>query len=587
MKTNVKKSTAILCLGLILGTSVVTGCSLVTTNYDKYYNAVAARIDFKDGSKIEITRKDLRIAYSTYQFNQYVENYGFTQEEAYTKALDYLVSKELAIRDAEIKSKELNADDAILTSKEKTYLWEKTYESMESNIDSYLNKQETEDKKTNENAVTRNVFERQAELVYDEQKDEYSLILPESAKSEFEAHEFWSAGNKDAETSAGKEEIFNLMQSYIKDNNPLKDAYQKYLSDIKTSEKELKLSTDAKSVFTREIERVYGIVYDSYMVNKYQDFVSSNKTNNVLISEMLELYSSRVRADYSTYSGTDQKETIKEKSGELYYFEDDADWFYVSHILIKFDSNEQAEYDKYTAEIEKIKKGEESQYSIDFAQSKIDDLYNNLVGIQRVETSENVFEEQEGVVAPNVSVVFDRIKEEVNSAKNSREKIEKFNDLIYVYNEDPGMLNSTYNYIVGVDYSKPTLDDDGLEKTSYTSYSNWVEEFNNAAIQLYNNGNGEIGNLYDGLIKSNYGVHIMMYAGEAGNLFNNIDGNFELQTKDIVKLYNTRLNEGTAKTYFDLMYEECVPESSAIFQNIDLKRLKQDTKKITYFPKAF
>ena len=134
MKTNVKKSTAILCLGLILGTSVVTGCSLVTTNYDKYYNAVAARIDFKDGSKIEITRKDLRIAYSTYQFNQYVENYGFTQEEAYTKALDYLVSKELAIRDAEIKSKELNADDAILTSKEKTYLWEKTYESMKDSI---------------------------------------------------------------------------------------------------------------------------------------------------------------------------------------------------------------------------------------------------------------------------------------------------------------------------------------------------------------------------------------------------------------------------------------------------------------------
>ena len=55
---SMKKSIAVLCMGLVFGGSVITGCSLVTLDYNAYYNAVAARVDFKDGSKIEITRKE-------------------------------------------------------------------------------------------------------------------------------------------------------------------------------------------------------------------------------------------------------------------------------------------------------------------------------------------------------------------------------------------------------------------------------------------------------------------------------------------------------------------------------------------------
>ena len=592
MKNKVKRSTALLCLGFVLCSSVVTGCSLVTTNYQKYYDAVAARIEYSDGHKIEITRRDVRTTYATYGFDQYLQN-GLSQKEAYTKAVDYLVSKELAIRDAEIKSRAINPDDAILTQKEKDYLWEKTYESMESNIDSYLNKQDDSQQKPSESSITRNVYERQVKLEYNELKGEYSLILPESAKSEFEEHEFWSSGNKNAETEEGKAEIYELMLKYIKDNKPLQDAYQKYFSDIKTSEKELKLSKDEKSVFEREIERVYGIVYDSYMINKYNDFISGDKTNNVLISEMLDLYSSKVRADYATYNGVDQTDTIKEKSGDLYYIqENNTNWFYVSHILVKFDETEQADFDKYTAEIEKIKNGEETEYTLEYYENKIEEIYTNLTGVKRVETSENIFEEKEGVVAPNVSSLYNEIKSQINTEKTEKDKIEKFDDLIYIYNEDPGMFNATYNYIVGVDYTKPTIDEDGKLKTGYTVYSNWVEEFNKAAVELYNNGNGQVGDLYtggeyNGLIRSNYGVHIMMYAGEAKNLFNGINSKFELNTKDIITLYNARLNAGTEKTYFDVIYEECVPETSYIFQNIDLKRLKDETSKITYYPKAF
>ena len=153
------------------------------------------------------------------------------------------------------------------------------------------------------------------------------------------------------------------------------------------------------------------------------------------------------------------------------------------------------------------------------------------------------------------------------------------------------MLNAKYNYIVGVDYTTPSQDEEGNVK-NYTVYSDWVQEFNDAAVELYDNGNGVIGTIYEGgdykgLIRSDYGVHIMMYAGEAKNLFNGINANFELQTEDIITLYNSRLNQGTKKTYFDLMYEELVPSDSTVFQSLDLKRLQEATKAITYYPKAF
>ena len=602
---SMKKSIAVLCMGLVLGGSVITGCSLVTLDYNAYYNAVAARVDFKDGSKIEITRKELRTAYSQYGFSQYVQN-GLSQEEAYTKALDYLVSKELSIRDAEIRAREVNPDDAILTKLEKKYLWEKTYEAMISNIDSYLSKEDSKDESKNESAVKRETFDRKCELVYNPTTGKYSLELPEGEQSDFESHKYWSTGDMDTETEAGKQAIFEGMLNYIKDSTENKDAYQQYLQNVRNSEKVFKLSTDAKSVFYREIDRVYGIMYDSYMVGKYEDYICSNENNNVVISQMLDLYSSKVRNAYTTYNGVDQTSDVKDKSGDIYYFNDGINWFYVTQILVKFDEKEQALYNDYTAQIEKLKKNEETNGElIEDYEKKIDNLYKNLAGIKRVETSANVFEEKKDVKAGNSSVVFEEIVKAVNEQKTNTGKIEKFDDLIYVYNEDPGIMNTTYNYIVGVDYTTPSTKDDKV--LPYTVYSKWVDEFNTAAIELYNHGAGQVGdiygvstdgsnytleidedtNSYKGLIRTSYGVHIMMYSGEAKNLFNGIDENFEAQEKDIQVLYDTRLKSSTNKTYFDLLYEECVPKESSIAQSIDLNRLKSETQNITYFPKSF
>ena len=412
-------------------------------------------------------------------------------------------------------------------------------------------------------------------------------------------HVFWSDGGKDAKTEAGKEDIYTRILDYIKDDSAKKDAYNKYLSDVKQSEKNLNLTKDAKSVYMREIDRVYGVLYDSFMVSKYTDYITSQTTNNVVIEEMLNLYASKVRGDYTSYHGSDQTEAIKNNSGGIYYFEDGINWFYVSHILIKFDETtnrsefegrtEKGQYDYLKSELEKVKNGEESSFENDTqVEEKIQALYDNLIGLKRIETSENVFEEDESASKAERNANFilnDVVKPQIKAQSTSEGKAKKFDDLIYVYNEDPGMLNATYNYIVGVGYTKPSTVDD--EIVGYTAYSNWVSEFNKAAISLYNNGNGVVGDLYDGLIKSDYGVHIMMYAGKAENLFSNINSKFTLQQSDIVTLWNAKVKAGSEKTVFDVIYDECVPQTTSIFQNLDKDRLTGEAEKITYFPQSF
>ena len=44
----------------MLGSAILSGCSLVTTDYASYYKAVVASATIREGKEIEITKKDLR-----------------------------------------------------------------------------------------------------------------------------------------------------------------------------------------------------------------------------------------------------------------------------------------------------------------------------------------------------------------------------------------------------------------------------------------------------------------------------------------------------------------------------------------------
>lgn len=144
-----------------------------------------------------------------------------------------------------------------------------------------------------------------------------------------------------------------------------------------------------------------------------------------------------------------------------------------------------------------------------------------------------------------------------------------------MYNEDEGMFNAESCYVVGVD-----ANGEGV--------SSFVQSFEDAAIALYNNGQGKFGDVSQNYVRSNYGLHIIIYTGPAQNeniakLLTTADENFTLSYSQgdendpdsaIYTLYHTRVNPLVNKTYFDVLYDEIYRDDAANLQSLDIEELR-------------
>ena len=195
MKKN-KFTKLILTLSLcfIMCVSVFAGCSLVTTDMSRYYSQVVATFEYENGEKLEITKKDLSIAVANYSSTY--ESYGLTGEEAVKQILESVINEKLIIRASENMAKEIN-DGEVLTVKEKTYLWELTFETIEDNIISYYNdingieEDTTQTSDEDADGITQNVYQKPVTLKI-ENDGSFTLVVNETATSEVEDHVFWN-----------------------------------------------------------------------------------------------------------------------------------------------------------------------------------------------------------------------------------------------------------------------------------------------------------------------------------------------------------------------------------------------------------
>ena len=164
-----------------------------------------------------------------------------------------------------------------------------------------------------------------------------------------------------------------------------------------------------------------------------------------------------------------------------------------------------------------------------------------------------------------VNDVYNTMKTQLSSAQNTNDVNvvgDTINDFIYLYNEDTGMFNAESNYVIGIDK-------DG------NAVSSFVESFNEAGIELYNNGKAEIGDI-SGLVRSEYGIHVLIYTGKCENLFDGIDSSFSLTENAIQKLYTTRVNVLVDKTYFDVMYDEIYADNYSYFEDANMNFLSEN-----------
>lgn len=571
-----KRFTGLLVCLMMLCMSVLAGCSLVETDYDKYYNQVVSVVENKEtGKKIEITKKELLQAYQTYGAN-YVQYYSYTKEQATKQTLELLQNRKININEFETKYN-IDRTGKGLTEEEKTYLYTEVVDAINENLKSYYDDivGTSDSSSTNSDAITFTGYSKNATL---SQKDGQYLIT-RTASEENPLDGFSYSIARDYSNSEDRELIYgNLIENLINDN--YKKAFNLYLRDLKMSERGLKLSTATKDIFQREIDRVYGVVYENYALTKYS-LLNKNSQGaygtGVSATQIVNLYSSKVRASYTQYvieKDSDYDSNVQNKLTETYYFKNDdgsTKFFTVANILFKFTDEQQAEYDAYTKKYE----ANDGSYSYKEYTKDIDSVFAKLETVVRTKNEETGEYEGEKTSKISLNQVYQNLQNDMKNLQNEGDlnKIgDTINDYIYTYGEDTGMFNATNCYVIGVD-------SDG------NAVSSFVESFNEAGIELYNNGKGEVGDV-SALVRSQYGLHILVYTGKCENLFDGIDSSFELNEDAISTLYTTRINPLVDKTYFDLLYDEIYTDNYQYFENANTNILREKYK-ITQYSARF
>lgn len=579
-----KFTSLILCLTLclVMCVSIFAGCDLVSKDMAKYYAEPVAVLEYDGGEKLEITKKDLVYAVNNYG-SYYMQNYGLSGEETVKQLLEMVINEKLTIRAAENILKTQNGGE-VLTTKEKTYLWEMTYDAVKENIISYYNdlngiKDDEDSSTTQDGQVSQTVYEKSFTL---EQNADgtYKIVLTKTTTDEVNDHVYWSDADRDVTKQNDLEVLYNCIKQFLKNQPIYNQGFNKYFSEVKKSEEGMNLSTDQDSVFKREIQRIYEVLYDSFLINKYSEL---NQTDNssVTIDNLLELYTSKVVNSYNKYvvegASTYDDDILSDVSSVYYYKTTGTQYFYVSHILAKFSDEEQAIYD----ECQKVLNGTSTKYTIKEAEDKIEQLYANLTFPVREKNEDGVWVET-GETKSVEQVMTELQNKLASAAGNEQLKAEYFDEFIYKYNEDEGIMNAERNYVIGVDYTTA----DTENGTSYTAHSQMVESFTNAAIELYNYGSAKVGDLYSQQIRSDYGIHIIVYEGKVENLFSGIDSNFKLTVSDIEVLNEARVKAGEEKTVLDELFDELNTDRYTLFESMNMEFLRSEVK-ITYYPDAY
>ena len=542
-------------------TFMLAGCDLFPQNTASYFNEIVIVANYDDGSKIEINRRDYLTAYNNYG-SQLMNSNGYTEEQAKEATVNALVNRKILLKEAKGIS-DVVAD----VENEQAELLYQTFEALISNAQDYetqirkdwdMEQNEFGASKTSSGTVYA-PYTKQAEVVYDAASGEYRIKKVEDTSTPVRDKVF-----------ANLEEVKTAFYEETKENETdtfAKEEYRRYLASLRATQKSLKTNYTDDELFDNEIKRIYDNLEENEYITKYQEFKQFNGGySTISVNQVLNKYESMMSKSKFVYDNNADtyKEDMLGNFKNANYFIDD-EYFHVAHILIKFSDEQQAEYDN----LETLSnKGQGGIISAEAKEKKEQELYNGIKGsIRNLETGEITNED-----TVSVNDILKEVEVALANAKTDDQKDEAFKTLMYKYNEDDGIMNADYAYVVGVNESK------------------MVENFTNASREL--NENGAYGAV-SGLVQSEYGVHIIYYMGKCENLFEfNTDGSIDLHANytengvpmsDILKLTETKLNRLNNKTVFDLVYESLVEDNYSEFENINLETLKAAKGiKVTY-----
>ena len=632
-----KKKVFSLVLCLVMCASVLAGCNLFGRDLETYYNTVVAQINYEysigaeNFSYVEdITKRDLINAYNSYGYS-YTQN-GYSQEDAVEMTLDSLINRSLMITEVERYYKE--AGEELLNDAEKTYLWEETYEAIYDNFRTYYNEilgieDDTASGDEETSGTIYEAYDKQATL-YTKQDGSLGIkkvdIVTNIRDSKHvlknEGGVVYDVEYQDDEGNyIFKDLIYDNILAYTKKGNTgstnFRSALNEYMSVVRENYSYLDLD-DEKTCFMFELDRIYDILKDNYMVEKYEQIYnrlasSGSTVTNVKVADVVKYYENNVVADYEKYKSdaeTFETDILSSSTSPNYINSSEAKYFNVAVIKIAFEEGKKEALDTkltngmdineyysellklYTSanvEIKDASTGEATGKTIGAENllSQIEDALLNTRDYLDYDTVINDTEKVNEIL--DMSGVSQSASEEIKeetvrnyveryNTEIAHEKAEAFLNYYYYYNDDTTYLNQDKLSVFGISnsgevlynetYSSANVSDESME--DYEMYN----EFQEAIKALYNDGNAKVGDISN-VVRGSDGVYILFYAGDVNNLFSGITEDFSLTQKDVLKLANTTLNVFTDKTIFDQIYESLYVDSAyGEYEENSINRLK-------------
>lgn len=544
-----KKRLALLVMCVFSLTIILSGCNLFVQDNNKYLQQKVATVEYEDGSMLTITKEELIRAYNNYGSN--LMEGGQTQEQALSYLVDFLINKEIMLKEVQYQ---INENNIKLKNEDYNEMWTNTYEAVIANLSEY-EKQIIEDLSLVEPPILDETTETEP-TTFKKFQPKATIEKVEVAQGQYE----WKIKSTEeankpdvdliySQKGSEVESIATAVQNKIGENEVLKKAYKKYLQTLKDYEKDKGLSTNESDIFKREIERIYTISKENKYLSLYLDsYQNQTGYSPISVNDVLEYIQEKMVASYLEYSidNSAYESDILESREEAWYIMDN-EYFYVTHILVKYTEEQETALD----DLEKaLKQGKITQAEYDAAKENI---FNNLVVTANGEETELTIEQ----LHQNLANALQN--------KTDAEKVDIINEYVYKYNQDTGNINKTFDYVIGTEESK------------------MVESFTDASRELFDNGNGQFGAISEP-IESEYGAHIVIYLNPVTNAFT-INGNLEdfklvsnnqtILEQNITKITNFKLSQLNTQTLFDYAYEKILTDNTSLFETLHTKTLRE------------
>ena len=565
MKTKTKKILFTIC-AMVLSVFMFAGCNLIEVNKYKYYSQKVITIGLKDGYGEEYksyektySKKELLDAYYQYSYN-YVSQGQLSVKDGVDNAINNMINLDLLYNYIKINYFENDDYDLEFTNEDKNDVKLQAFDSMQDSIYAleeeifeewgveYLSEDELNDEEVK--SLRASYEEYESQLEYIEAYKEVYREVQEGGDHIFNAQ----TGKYDYVTTGGthvkeyKDAVIlkhtgervhddrvapeHFVQS-IRHEEVSKEAYTRYVKQLQDSAKMEGLDTNEKTVLEKEEKRLIDAFTKSkYMsifqewYNKYYNFTfdgSNYVLNDDILTKVVDTYKEEYESQALLYA--DKENYHKAMSGDdisKVYYHHENEYVYVSHILLKFSD----------AQIEEIKSLDNKLAKKLITQERYDELVNDIANRTVV-----TYEMDGKTYTSTAAKVYDRINKYVNKGVSEVEKAKLFNDMIYIYNDDEGIMNKDFAYVVNLD---TTVED------------KMVKPFADKAREMYNEGKvGDMSNM----VITEYGVHIMFYAGDVKSV------NTNMSTLSFADLINSKTQLSSNKSLFDVVYDGITVEA--------------------------